>query len=54
MAKREWFCQNSNLRNHDFMKTHDTSTAKYVKGNVVYANAPIQTEENKHNLWNVI
>lgn len=45
MAKREWFRQNSNLRNHDFMKTHDTSAAKYVKDNVVYA---IQTEENKH------
>lgn len=29
------------LRNHDFKKTHDTFTAKYVKDNVVYANAPI-------------
>lgn len=29
------------LRNHDFKRTHATSTSKYVKGNVVYANAPI-------------
>lgn len=41
MAKREWFRQNSNLRNHDFKKTHATFTAEYVKDNVVYANAPI-------------
>lgn len=31
MAKREWFRQNSNLRNHDFMKTQATFTAEYVK-----------------------